>query len=258
MNSIAQIRSRKGGEKITVLTCYDYNIAKLIDGEVDILLIGDSLGMVIHGFESTTSVTMSIMAAHTAAVARGSSKSLIVADLPYGSINNIEDALSNAKQLIASGAHAVKIEGADEALEVIKFLRKNGIEVMGHVGLLPQSVAKYGGYKVQGKTEDDAKRIIKDAQELEAAGCFAIVIEAVPEKLAVEITKGISIPTIGIGASPNCDGQVLVINDLLGLTEKPAKFVKTYANLAEIIKDAAKAYAKDVKAGKFPTDKNTY
>jgi len=255
-NTIAQIKAKKAGEKITVLTAYDYATAQLLDGEVDVLLVGDSLSMVVHGLPSTTAATMEMMILHTAAVARGSNQSLIVTDLPYGSINTPQEALANAQRLIASGAQAVKLEGAK--IDVIEFLRKNNIEVMGHVGLLPQSVALYGGYKVQGKTDESAEQIINDARALEKAGCFAIVIEAVPEKLASEITAAIKIPTIGIGASPNCDGQVLVINDMLGMTDTQPKFVKTFASLNKTIKKAAKDYAAEVKAKKFPGKDNCY
>ena len=256
--TVNDILHRKGKEKITTLTCYDYPTAKLLDGEVDVLLVGDSLGMVVYGFASTTHVTMEIMTRHTSAVAKGANKSFIVADLPYGSVDTPEHALRNAKLLIEAGAQAVKLEGAGKLLEAIKLLRKNNIEVMGHVGLLPQSVELYGGYKVQGRDEMSAASIINDAKELEEAGCFAIVVEAVPRTLADIITAAVNIPTIGIGASPNCDGQVLVINDMLGLTAKTAKFVKVFAKLGDGISKAAKAYAAEVKSGKFPGDENCY
>ncbi len=257
-STTAQIKARKNGEKITVLTAYDYPTAKLLDGEVDMILVGDSLGMVVYGFDSTTSVTMEMMALHTEAVARGSHKSLIIADMPYGSVGSPQEALKNAKLLISKGAQAVKIEGGAEIAKIIELLKQNAIEVMGHVGLLPQSVKIYGGYKVQGKNDADAARILNDARELEKAGCFAIVIEAVPETLAAKITAEISIPTIGIGASPKCDGQVLVIHDMLGITENPPKFVKTFASLDKDITNAARKYAAEVKAGTFPGKDNCY
>lgn len=258
--SVTDIKSRKNGEKIVAVTAYDFQTAQLLDGEVDILLVGDSLGMVIYGFDSTLPVTLEIMSRHAAAVAKASSKSMVVVDMPFGSYQeSAAQAFRNAARLIAeTGAQAVKIEGGSEMVETVKFITERGIPVVGHIGLQPQSFNAYGGYKIQGKQEESANHILNAAKDLSAAGCFAIVIEGVARKLADKITAEIPIPTIGIGASENCDGQVLVINDLLGLTKNPAKFVKAYAALSEVISKAVKTYAAEVRFGKFPTDKNLY
>lgn len=252
--TIDKIKSMKGKEKITMLTAYDYSTAKYMDeAGIDIILIGDSLGMVVLGYDSTLSVTMEDMLRHTGAVARGANNALIVGDMSANSYNDNETAALNAESLIKSGADCVKIENKPE---IAKFLVDNKIEVMGHIGLTPQSVTDF---KVQGKDEETANKLIKLAKECEEAGCFSLVLECVPIQLAKKITESISIPTIGIGAGPHCDGQVLVVNDMLGLFDKfSPKFVKKYAHLADDMKNAFKNYVKDVKENKFPEDKHCF
>ena len=244
----------KGKEKITMLTAYDYSTAKYMDvAGIDIILIGDSLGMVVLGYDSTLSVTMDDMIRHTGAVSRGASNALIVADLSAGSYDDNETAALNAESLIKSGADCVKIENKPE---IAKFLVENKIEVMGHIGLTPQTVTDF---KVQGKDEETANKLIKLAKECEEAGCFSLVLECVPIQLAKKITENISIPTIGIGAGPECDGQVLVVNDMLGIYDKfSPKFVKKYAHLAEDMKKAFGNYIGEVREGKFPEDKHCF
>lgn len=257
--TVPQIIARKNTAKIVVIAAYDFLSAKAIDGVADIILIGDSLGMVIYGFDSTLPVTTEMMANHTAAVVRGSAKSLIVTDLPFASYQGSPgQAFHNAAKLIQAGAQAVKLEGGAEMAETVKFLTTRGIPVMGHVGLQPQSFNAYGGFKVQGKSEEESGRILNAAMELEAAGCFSMVIEGVKKELADKITSQLDIPTIGIGASDECDGQVLVLHDLLGITPSPAKFVKDYGKLSSKITDAVKQYAEEVKSGKFPKKDNLY
>ena len=249
-----QIKSMKGQEAIVVLTCYDYSTAKLLEeAGIDIVLVGDSLGNVILGYESTREVTMEDMVRHTGAVRRGAVSTFIVTDMPYKSDETSEKALKNANLLTEAGADAVKVEGKPE---ICKFLVQNGIAVMGHVGLLPQTAENY---KVKGKDIEEAKEIVKQALELNNAGCFAIVLESIPLDLAKRITEAVKVPTIGIGAGPYCDGQVLVINDMLGLFQdfKP-KFVKKYANLADEIKKAVKQYKKEVKSGHFPGEEYSF
>lgn len=243
---IQNIKSMKSKEKIAVLTAYGYNLAKIMDGIVDIILVGDSLGMVVLGYNNTREVTMQDMLRHTQAVARGATKSLIVADMPFKSDETPEQAIKNAQLLIQAGANAVKPEGKPEIVEA---LTKANIEVMGHVGLLPQTAETYS---IKGKEPAEAETILEQAKALEKAGAFAVVIECVPETLAKKITETLKIPTIGIGSGKYCDGQVLVSNDMLGLYESPPKFVKKYANLNEIIKKAITSYKEDVKKGVFP------
>lgn len=249
-----KIKSMKGKEKIAVLTAYDYSTAKYIDGEgIDIILVGDSLGMVVLGYENTLSVTMEDMLRHTSAVARGAKNALIVGDMPANSYNDKESAVLNAKAFIKSGADTVKIENNPE---IAKFLVDNKIEVMGHIGLTPQTVTDF---KVQGKEKDAANSLIKLAKELENAGCYSLVLECIPMQLAKKITESTSIPTIGIGAGPYCDGQVLVVNDMLGIYDKLSpKFVKKYAELGKEMKAAFKNYIKDVKERKFPEDSHSF
>ena len=253
MKKIQDIKSMKSKQKIVMLTAYDFPTAKLMDGIVDIILVGDSLGMVVLGYENTTRVTMQDMARATGAVARGAKSALVVGDLPIGTYDNVEDALRNANFLLKAGAHAVKIERKPEIAE---FLVKNGIEVMGHIGLTPQTITNF---KVQGKDEEDAKRLMEEAAAMGKAGCFSIVLECIPMSLAEKITKSISIPTIGIGAGINCDGQVLVSHDILGLFDafKP-KFVKRYADIGVQMKDAFEQYAKEVREEKFPSDECSF
>lgn len=250
------LQKKQKGERITALTAYDFSTAKLLDeAGVDIALVGDSLGMVILGYESTLPVTMEDMLHHTGAVARGVERAMIVADMPFLSYQiNVEEAVANAGRFLQeAGAHAVKLEGGRPMAETIARIVDVGIPVMGHLGMTPQSVHRFGGFKVQGREESDSERILNDAKALEQAGVFAIVLELIPKELAKQITEAVSVPTIGIGAGPHCNGQVQVTNDLLGLYgEFHPKHAKRYANLSETILQAFKAYVEEVKSGKFP------
>jgi 3-methyl-2-oxobutanoate hydroxymethyltransferase len=249
-------------QKITCLTAYDYPTARLLDeAGVDVILVGDSLGMVVLGHENTLSVTIDEMLHHTRAVRRGTRRALVVSDMPYGSYHtDAAESLRNAMRFVKeAGAEAVKVEGGERRLELISRLTEAEIPVMGHVGLTPQSLNALGGYRVQGKTADAAEQLIRDARAVEAAGAFAVVLEAVPRELAAQITRELRIPTIGIGAGPDCDGQVLVIHDLLGLTfEQTPRFARQYANLGEIISQAVREYCEDVRSGTFPSDGESY
>lgn len=249
-------------KKITCLTAYDYPTARLLDeAGVDVLLVGDSLGMVVLGYESTLPVSIDEMLHHTRAVRRGTRRALVVADMPYGSYHSdTAESLRNAVRFVKeAGAEAVKVEGGERRLELIARLTEAEIPVMGHIGLTPQSINALGGYRVQGKTVDAAELLLRDARAVEAAGAFAVVLEAVPRELAAQITRELRIPTIGIGAGPECDGQVLVIHDLLGLTfGKTPKFARQYANIGQIISKAAREYCEDVRGGTFPSDAESY
>ena len=249
-------------KKITCLTAYDYPTARLVDeGGVDVVLVGDSLAMVMLGHDSTLPLTLDEALHHAKAVRRGVQRALVVADMPYGSYHaEINESLRNAMRFVKeAGAEAVKIEGGERRLELIARLTEAEIPVMGHIGLTPQSVNALGGYRVQGKTASAAEQLLRDARAVEAAGAFAIVLEAIPRELAAEITKAVRIPTIGIGAGPECDGQVLVLHDMLGLTFQTApKFARRYANVGEIISNAVRAYCADVRSGGFPTDAESY
>ncbi len=250
-----EFRKRKGKEKIIMLTAYDYQIAKILDEEgIDIILVGDSLGMVVQGYTDTKSVTMEDMFHHTRAVARGAKKTPIIGDMPINSDNTVEDALRNAKSFLDAGAHGVKIEG--NKTEVVKALIRNEIPVMGHIGLLPQTAP---AYRVRGKAPDDAQKILQDARVLDKLGVFTMVLESIPEGLAKRITEAVGTPTVGIGAGKYCDGQVLVINDMLGLdpTFSP-KYVKRYANLNPIIKQAVENFRQEVRNGEYPDEEHTY
>lgn len=243
-------------EKITMLTAYDYPLAKLLDeSEIDIILVGDSLGMVFSGYENTLPVTMEEMLYHTKAVCRGVTNALVVADMPFMSYQiSTEEAVRNAGMFIKEGkAAAVKLEGGGAFQNEIRAIVRAGIPVMGHVGLTPQSIHEMGGYKVQGKTPKAAQKVIEDAKAVEEAGAFSVVLECVPADLAKEISSKLKIPTIGIGAGPDCDGQVLVIHDLIGLFERfLPKFVKRYANVADDIRKAVKTFKGEVVKGHFP------
>jgi 3-methyl-2-oxobutanoate hydroxymethyltransferase len=249
-------------KKITCLTAYDYPTARLMDeAGVDVVLVGDSVGMVVLGYESTLPLTLEEALHHTKAVRRGVQRALVVADMPYGSYHGeIHESLRNAMRFVKeAGAEAVKIEGGERRLELISRLTEAEIPVMGHVGLTPQSVNALGGYRVQGKTPATADQLLRDARSVEAAGAFAIVLEAIPRELAAEITRSVRIPTIGIGAGPDCDGQVLVLHDMLGLTfQEPPKFARRYANIGETISQAVRQYCEDVQSGAFPTDAESY
>ncbi len=255
-------KMKKGNEKITMLTAYDYLTAKLLDEiGVDLILVGDSLGMVVLGYENTLAVTMDDMIHHTKAVVKGVESSMVVGDMPFMSYQiNVDEALKNAGRFLQeAGAQAVKLEGGEEVADKVDKIVKAGIPVMGHLGLTPQSVHQMGGFKVQGKEEKQKKKLLKDAQILEEAGAFSIVLECVPKELATDITKAVSIPIIGIGAGRECDGQVLVTQDLLGMYDKfVPKFVKQYARLSNEIKRAVSDYISEVKTGKFPSEEQEF
>jgi 3-methyl-2-oxobutanoate hydroxymethyltransferase len=249
-------------KKVVCLAAYDYPTARLADeAGVDVILVGDSLGMVVLGYESTLPVTLEEMLHHTRAVRRGTRRALVVADMPYGSYHtDTAESLRNAVRFVKeAGAEAVKVEGGERRLELIAKLTEAEIPVMGHVGLTPQSVNALGGYRVQGKTVDAAEQLLRDARAVEAAGAFAVVVEAVPRELAARITRELRIPTIGIGAGPDCDGQILVAHDLLGLTfTQTPKFARQYANVGEVISNALSDYCADVRGGSFPSDAESY
>jgi 3-methyl-2-oxobutanoate hydroxymethyltransferase len=255
INEIKEMKLKK--EKIVMLTAYDYSTAKLVDeAGVPLILVGDSLGMVMLGYESTIPVTMDEMIHHTKAVVRGTKQALVIGDMPFMTYHtNISDALRNAARFIQEGgAQAVKLEGGVNVAETVKRIVECGIPVMGHIGLTPQSIHQLGGHKVQGKTPEAAERLLKDARALEQAGAFAVVLELVPAPLSRLITQKLSIPTIGIGAGPDCDGQVQVISDLLGLfSDFVPKHAKQYVKLAGTIRTALADYIAEVKAGSFPT-----
>ena len=259
INEIKEKKSKK--EKIVMLTAYDYSTAKLVDeAGIPLILVGDSLGMVMLGYESTIPVTMDEMIHHTKAVVRGTKQALVIGDMPFMTYHtNISDALRNAARFIQEGgAQAIKLEGGVTVAETVKRIVECGIPVMGHIGLTPQSVHQLGGHKVQGKTPEAAERLLNDARALEQAGAFAVVLELVPAPLSKLITQKIGIPTIGIGAGPDCDGQIQVISDLLGLfSDFVPKHAKQYAKLAGLIKIALADYIAEVKAGKFPTAENS-
>lgn len=250
------------GEKITMLTCYDYPTARIMDScGIDVILVGDSAGVVISGYENTLPVTMEEMLYHTRAVVRANPKALVVADMPFMSYQiSIPEARLNAGRMIKEGgAAAVKIEGGTNIAATIKAIVDIDIPVVGHVGLTPQSIHRMGGYRVQGKKLDQADRLFADAVAVEEAGAFAVVLEGIPKALAKRITESISIPTIGIGAGSDCDGQVLVIHDILGLCEKYSpKFVKRYADARVLISEAVTAYINDVKSGDFPLEEHSF
>lgn len=257
--TVPQIRAMKAHQRIGMLTAYDYPSAKAADAAgADIVLVGDSLAMVVLGHPDTLSVTVDDMIHHTRAVARGASHALIVGDMPYLSYHvSVEESVRNAGRFIQAGAHAVKIEGGKASrIKVVEAICDAEIPVMGHIGLTPQSVNAMGGFKVQGKGVDDARRLIDEARALERAGCFSLVLECVPTELAAFITERVSIPTIGIGAGPHCDGQVLVFHDVLGLYDgHTPKFVRKYANLGDEMKTALTNFITDVREGRFPDEK---
>jgi 3-methyl-2-oxobutanoate hydroxymethyltransferase len=261
--TIGQIKEMKQkGERIPMLTAYDYSTAKLVDeAGVPLILVGDSLGMVILGYESTIPVTMEEMLHHTKAVVRGTKSALIVGDMPFMTYHiDVSDALCNAARFIQEGgAQAVKLEGGQNVAETVRRVVECGIPVMGHIGLTPQSIYQLGGYKVQGKTPEAARSLLNDARALEEAGAFSIVLESVPAPLSKLISEKVGVPTIGIGAGVGCDGQVQVINDLLGLfTDFVPKHAKQYAKLADIIGEAISEYVSEVRVGSFPTEKHSY
>lgn len=262
-NTAATFAAAKAkGEKLSMLTAYDYSTAKLEDESgINGILVGDSLGNVVLGYEDTVSVTMEDMIHHGAAVARGAKNALVVVDMPFMSYEvTVEEAVRNAGRLMKEGrAGAVKLEGGVRVAEQIRAIVKAGIPVMGHIGLTPQSINVFGGFKVQGKSEEAARALLADAKAVEEAGAFAVVIEAVPAALAQMITDTVSIPTIGIGAGAGCDGQILVYQDMLGMfSDFTPKFVKRYANVGEVMREAFANYAAEVASGAFPSEEHTY
>ena len=255
-----EIRNRKGGEPIVALTSYHANTARIVDRHVDILLIGDSLGMVLYAMESTLGVSLDLMIAHGRAVVRGSAHALVVVDMPFGSYEESpEIAFRHAARVMQeTGCGAVKLEGGVRMADTIRFLTERGIPVMGHIGLTPQSVNTLGGFKTQGRDTALWPLIKADAKAVSDAGAFSVVLEGIVEPLAAEISREIAIPTIGIGGSRECDGQILVLEDMLGYNPKPPKFVKVYGAVGTAIDEAVKSYAADVRTRAFPGDENVY
>ena len=258
--TIPAIRRQKGQTPLVMLTAYTVRTAQLLDPHCDLLLVGDSLGQVIYGLPSTVPVTLEMMAAHGAAVVRGSYHAVVAVDMPFGSYEaSPEKAFESAAFLLKqTGAAAVKLEGGTAVAPTVRFLSERGIPVMGHVGLTPQAVNTLGGYGARGRTPAEADKIVADAVAVADAGCFALVIEGVVEPVAVAITRAVACPTIGIGASAACDGQVLVAEDMLGLFERTPRFVKRFAAMADLIGEAAATYAADVRERRFPTPDQTY
>jgi 3-methyl-2-oxobutanoate hydroxymethyltransferase len=258
--TVPRIRQRKGGEPIVMLTAYTVRMAQLLDPHCDMLLVGDSLGQVIYGLPHTVGVTMEMMALHGAAVVRGSYHAAVIVDMPFGSYEaSPEQAFTNAARLLKeTGAAAVKLEGGRALAPTIEFLTQRGIPVMGHVGLTPQAVNILGGYGVRGKSDEEARAIVEDSVAVAQAGAFSLVIEGVLESIAIEVTNKVACPTIGIGASAQCDGQVLVTEDMLGMFERVPKFVKRYGDMADVVTGAVKDYADQVRSRSFPTEDQIY
>jgi len=258
--TVPEIRAHKNAKPVVCLTCYHAHTAQLLDEHVDLMLVGDSLGMVMHGMENTLGVTLDMMITHGKAVMRGSKHALVVVDMPFGTYEESPQiAFRNAARIIQeTGCTAVKMEGGAMLAETIKYLTSRGIPVMSHIGLTPQRIQTIGGFKTQGRTEAEWPAIIADAKAVAEAGAFAVVLEGMAEPLAARITQEVSIPTIGIGASAQCDGQILVMEDMLGLNPAPPKFVRQYAQLGPEIEAAVKAYAADVRARRFPGAENVY
>ena len=258
--TVPEIKARKGNEPIVCLTCYHAHTARLLDNYVDIMLVGDTLGMVIHGMETTLGVTLDLMILHAKAVMRSAKRALVVVDMPFGSYEESpEVAFRNAAQVMQeTGCSAVKLEGGTRMSQTIRHLTQRGIPVIGHVGMTPQMVQVFGGFKTQGRTMEEWPAIEADAKAVSEAGAFAIVLEAMAEPLASRITQQVPIPTIGIGASPDCDGQILVLEDMLGLNPDPPTFVREYAHLASEIESAVKSYTADVRSRRFPGKENVY
>lgn len=259
--SVNDVIAMKGAEKISVLTAYDYSTSLICDrAGVDVLLVGDSAGMVVLGYSSTAPVGMQEMIIFCGAVARGAKRAMIVGDMPFGSYQpSASVAVENAVQLVKAGCDAVKLEGGTEIIGTIKAIVDAGIPVMGHIGLKPQTSSLWEGYKLQGRTKESAAKLVDDARVLEKAGVFSMVLEMVASEVADAITKSVAVPTIGIGSGPGCDGQVLVLHDMLGIYEdiRP-KFVKRYAELSKSIFDAVSSYTREVKTGRFPEEPNTF
>jgi len=256
------LKMKERGERIVVLTCYDALFARLLDAsDIDILLVGDSVNQVLAGAETTLSATLDQMLYHTRSVRRGAERAMVICDMPFLSYQvSKEEAIRNCGRVMAeTGCHGVKLEGGRPMAETVRALVDRGIPVMGHLGLTPQSVHALGGYRVQGRDRDTAERLAHDAKALEEAGAFAIVLELIPAPLASQITRSVAIPTIGIGAGPACDGQVLVLHDMLGLNDRfAAKFVKRYATLAEDVREAARLFAAEVREGRYPGPEHSF
>jgi len=254
-------KRKREGKKLIVVTAYDALFARIIEqAGIDVILVGDSLGVVVQGKKDTLSVTMDDMLYHTRLVAGAAKRALVIADMPFLSYQvSVNEAVRHAGQFLQAGAAAVKLEGGTEVADRVEAITRFGIPVMGHIGMTPQSVHRFGGYKVRGKERDSAERLLEDARALEAAGAFAVVLEAIPAELAGTITGSLAIPTVGIGAGPHCDGQVLVLYDLLGLFDEfVPKFVKPYAHLKADALQALRRYKEEVEQGKFPTDSESY
>jgi len=258
--TVPEIKAHKGQAPIVCLTCYHAHTARLLDDTVDLMLVGDSLGMVMHGLETTLGVTLDMMITHAKAVMRGSKRALVVVDLPFGTYEESPAvAFRNAARVLQeTGATAVKLEGGARMAETIQYLSQRGIPVMAHIGLTPQMVHVKGGFRTVGRTEEEWPALLADAKAISDAGAFAVVLEGMAEPLAARITAEIPIPTIGIGASPACDGQVLVLEDMLGLNPNPPKFVRQYAQLGPAIEAAVRSYAEDVRERRFPGVENVY
>ena len=258
--TVPKLRAMKGGEPIVMLTAYTARMAQLLDPHCDILLVGDSLGQVIYGLPSTVPVTLEMMCAHGAAVVRGSWHSVVSVDMPFGSYEaSPEQAFASASRILKeTGAAAVKLEGGEAMAETVAFLSARGIPVIGHVGLTPQAVNALGGYGARGRSDAEAAKILADAKAVAEAGCFLLVVEGVLEEIAAEVTRAVACPTIGIGASAACDGQVLVTEDMLGLFERTPRFVKRYDDMAARIEAAAGAFAGEVRGRAFPTEEQLY
>ncbi len=255
-------QAKRDGRKITMLTAYDYSTAKIIDeAGVDCILVGDSLGMVVLGYEDTTKVTVEDMIHHTKAVVRGTKHAMVISDLPFASYHTgVNDCVRNAARLVSEGGcKAVKLEGGEDFKDEIKAIKRAGIPIMGHLGYTPQSINIFGGHRVQGKSIDSARKLIKDALSIQEAGVFSVVLECIPMKLAALISEKLSIPTIGIGSGPDCDGQVLVIHDAVGLCRDfSPKHAKRYSNAGDIIEQSAKDYINEVSTKAFPTESNSF
>ena len=262
MKTVLDFQKKKNaGQKISMVTCYDYTFAKIIaESEIDSVLVGDSLAQIMHGYGTTLNASTNLMALHTAAVARALPNKFIVADMPFMSTRKgLKNTMDQIEKLMKAGAHAVKIENADDHLEMISHVVRSGVPVMGHLGLTPQSIHQLGGPKIQGRADASAQKIINDSLDLEKAGCFSVVLECVPSKLAAEVSHKLQIPTIGIGAGPQTDGQILVLQDLLGMNINfNPKFLKKYLNGQDLITSALNAYVTEVANQKFPAKENEY
>jgi 3-methyl-2-oxobutanoate hydroxymethyltransferase len=258
--TVPEIKSRKNKEPIVCLTCYHAHTARILDKYVDVMLVGDTLGMVIHGMETTLGVTLDMMILHGRAVMRGARRALVAVDMPFGSYEESPaTAFRNAARLMQeTGCSAVKLEGGVRMTETVRYLTSRGIPVMAHVGMTPQMVQVFGGFKTQGRASEEWPAIEADAVAVSEAGAFAVVLEALAEPLAAKITQMVPIPTIGIGASPDCDGQILVMEDMLGLNPSPPRFVREYAHLGGEIEDAVRRYTSDVRSRRFPGAENVY